>query len=219
MSDENQGQANTGADGDSTTLAAQAAAQAAATGGEGGAPDNTGAAPGGDKGEGDKGAAGAPEAYADFSLPEAYQLDETTLGAFKDAAKAANLTQDAAQGMLDVFAKHYTSAVEANVTAFKQASEQWANEFRADKEFGGAKFDASVTMMGSAIEKFGDKDFIAVLNQSQLGNHPAVCRFLARVGQAISEAPLNNGGGGDGPGGEPKPVHERLYPNQAAQAA
>lgn len=213
MSTDNQGQDTTGADGDSTTLVTAAVPPPA--GGDSGAPD-TGTT---DKGtEGDKGT-GAPETYADFQLPEVYKLDDATLGAFKDFAKSKGLTQEEAQGALGIFAKHFESAVQANVEAFKAASAEWANQTKADKEFGGAKFEASKVLVGTAMEQFADADFIQLLNQSQLGNHPAVFRFLAKVGQAIGERPLNNGGGGDGPAGVPKSTADKLYPDLAAKAA
>lgn len=159
---------------------------------------------------------GAPEAYADFALPEGVMLPETTLTAFKDLAKGKNLTQTDAQAMLDVFAQQQRTSAEANVEAFKTASNEWAAQARADKDFGGAKFDDSVVAVGRAMEQFSDPEFVDVLNISQLGNHPAVFRFLAKVGAAIGERPLVTAGGGDGNSGAPKPLADRLYPSKAA---
>lgn len=214
MSETNQGQENTGAPGEAT-LVAQAAASAEATTTE--APANTGdnttaATPEPPKVE------GAPESYTDFTLPDTYKLDEGALTTFKELAKAKGMTQEEAQKTLDVFANHFKSQVDQNVAAFLETSKEWADQTRADKDFGGPKFAESQAAVGRVMERFADGEFVDILNASQLGNHPAVFRFLAKIGATISERPLDTSHGGD-TSPSAKSVAEKLYPDLAARAA
>lgn len=134
--------------------------------------------------------AGAPDAYT-FDAPEGVSLDATVMDAFSAAAKAANLPQDAAQSILasvaPVIAEQQRAAVEAVRT-------QWADEARADKEFGGDKLPENLAIAQSALRQFGDESLNTFLNESGLGNHPGVIRMLWKVGKAIGEDGFVKGG-------------------------
>lgn len=212
MSDDTPGTDTTDA-GSSSIVSGAQAGDAPPSNADGGTPDGTGT-----NDNADTKPEGAPEAYADFTLPEGLTLADETLNALKDFAKGKNLPQSDAQAMVDVLVQHHTRAVETATQAFTQASEEWAAACRADKDFGGANFDDSVAAIGHVMQEFGDQELRDVLNTSHLGNHPALFRFIAKVGKAIGERPLDGGGSGQGTGagaGVP-PMAERFYPTKAA---
>jgi hypothetical protein len=59
---------------------------------------------------------------------------------------------------------------------------EWIDETKADKEIGGDKLDATLATAKRALDAYGSPQFIEMLNQSGLGNHPEVVRFCAKVG-------------------------------------
>jgi hypothetical protein len=162
------------------------------------------------KPEGEKAAPeGAPEKY-EFKEVEGQKLDESVIGAFSEVAKELNLTQDAAQKVVDKMGPAMALRQKA---AMEAASKEWAEQARADKEFGGANLDANLGIAKKALDAFGSPELATLLNESGLGNHPDVVRAFYRVGKAISEDRLVTGNAS--PTTAAKDHASRLYPNQA----
>lgn len=156
-----------------------------------GVEDNTGTDTDNDGSDGDdedgKDEGGAPESYEDFSLPEGVELSDEVVGAISETAKAANMTQEQAQLLVDARLEG-VEAVKAQSEADVQAMrDDWAEQSRNDSEIGGDKFKENLSVANKALEQFGDDDFKALLNSSGAGNHPAVLRTFHRIGKAISE--------------------------------
>lgn len=126
---------------------------------------------------------GAPEKY-EFKAPEGKEYDTQLIGSFSEAAKDANLTQDAAQKLLDKVAPALQARTEEQVKAVHQ---QWTEASTADKEFGGDKLKENLGIARKALEQFGSKELRTFLEESGLGSHPEVIRMLYRAGKAISE--------------------------------
>ena len=129
---------------------------------------------------------GAPDKY-EFNnkvadAPE--ELDPEVLTAFGEVAKELDLPQEAAQKVLDKVAP-VMQARQAKVV--EDAKQDWANEVKADQEFGGESLDANLTVAKSALDTFGTDALKSLLSESGLGNHPEVIRFMYRAGKAISE--------------------------------
>lgn len=192
--------------------ASQPTEQQAATGadaaGQTQQPDGQPAAEGQDKpAEEAKEPEGAPEQY-EFQAPEGHEFDPDVIGQFADVARELNLTQDAAQKVLDKMAPAIASRQAEQVQAVRQ---QWADEARADREFGGDKLDENLAFAKKAMDGFATPELRTLLNESGLGNHPEVIRVFVRVGKAISEDSFVAGGKDPtgGQGHDPR----RLYPN------
>lgn len=134
---------------------------------------------------------GAPPEYADFTLPENVKLDEPVMGEFKTIAKELNLSQAAAQRLVDLQVK----TQQGNAQAFTQGLQQhvesikteWEKAAKADPEFGGEKFEESKAIAAKALETFGTPALKELLRESRLGSHPEVVRLLFKAGQAISQ--------------------------------
>ena len=130
---------------------------------------------------------GAPEAYTDFTLPEGMDMDAGVLGEFTGLAKELNLPQAAAQKLIDLQAKIANQQAEAYQTAVLKQGEQWAAAVKNDPELGGENYDKSVASAVKVIQAFGDDGLRDLLNNTSLGNHPALFKFCYRVSQSISE--------------------------------
>lgn len=153
-----------------------------------------------------------PEKY-DFKLPEGITADAAMLTEFEGVAKELKLGQEGAQKLVDIYTKAMDGAVKANAAAYDKVVTGWLDAAKADKEFGGAAFDANIGLARKAIDKFGGPGFINMLNETGAGNHPEVIRLLVKVGKTISEDGINPGGSPSGT--TEKTVAQRLYPNLA----
>lgn len=138
---------------------------------------------------------GAPEEYAEFTLPEGYAMDADLAGDLKAEAKAMNLTQEQAQKLADLGAKQMQKFQAMQVDAMEKASETWVAEAKADKEFGGEKFEENLGFASKAMAEFGTPELRTLLNQSRMGNHPELIRFMIRAGKAISDDKFDAGRG------------------------
>lgn len=135
-----------------------------------------------------------PETYEAYKLPEGVQVDEAMLTEFNTVAKEYGLTQAQAQKLVDLQAKTAaageTGRAEFLEQALKAQSDKWVNEIKSDPELGGAKFDATVSTAVKAISTFFGDDFRQLLNDSGIGNNPALIRGMHKIGLAISEDKL-----------------------------
>ena len=129
---------------------------------------------------------GAPENY-EFNAKVAdapQELDPEVLTAFGDVAKELNLSQEAAQKVLDKVAP-VVQAKQAK--ALEDAKAGWVNDSQSDEEFGGENFDANLKTAKSALDTFGNDALKSLLVETGFGNHPEIIRFMYRAGKAISE--------------------------------
>ena len=205
---------DTGAAGAAGAGPAAGAAGTAGTGAAAGA-----AAPGAATtvpGDQQSGAAKAIEpAPADIQIkiPEGVAVDQGLLKTFTEFAKEHKIAPEAAQKFAD---SYMGSAKKATEEATLRQAEQivsWAEEARADKEIGGANWDKNVAAANKAMQRFGSKDLVALMNQSGLGNHKEMIRFFSKIGKSISEDTIP--GGAAGQGGEGGFDLDVMYPSMA----
>jgi hypothetical protein len=136
----------------------------------------------------------APEKY-EFTPPDGYEFDPRTIGAFSEVAKELGMPQESAQKILDKMAP---AMAEKEAARMEEIRNEWADAAKADKEFGGDKLTDSLASAKKALDAFGSPELKDLLNQSGLGNHPDVIRFMVRAGKAISEDGFVSGARGAG---------------------
>ena len=161
---------------------------------------------------------GAPETY-EFNTKVAdapEELDSEVVTAFGKVAKELDLPQEAAQKVLDKVAPVIQARQAEQV---EKAKEEWLGESQSDKEFGGENLNANLDVAKSALNAFGTEPFKQLLQESGLGNHPEVIRFMYRAGKAISEDSYvgNSQGANAKSNGIPKDfngIANALYSNQ-----
>ena len=161
---------------------------------------------------------GAPENY-EFNAKVAdapQELDPEVLTAFGDVAKELNLPQDAAQKVLDKVAP----VIQARqAKAIEQTKVEWATQSKSDSEFGGENLTDNLDVAKTSLDTFGTDALKSLLQETGLGNHPEVIRFMYRAGKAISEdSYVGNSQGANAQGSKvPKDfngIANALYSNQ-----
>lgn len=148
---------------------------------------------------------GAPETYTPFTLPDGANMDDAGLKAFGEFAKGLNMTQEAAQAMLDKLAP---AAAQQQAEQLAALRKEWQTALQADPELGKPE---NLAAAKEALTKFGDAELNTLLEGSGLIDHPAVVRAFLKAGRAISQDKVITG---RQPGQSPNAsVAQRLYPN------
>lgn len=228
-------QPNPGAvDGATTTEAAkpneQPASASAVVEGQGDGGDKTGGDAGkqgdapktdgeGGAGDGQKktdeapGLTGAPDAYADYTLPEGFVLD----GARKEAAESffreANMSQAGAQRAIDMFTKLVSedAAVQqqAMEAAVAQQRDDWAKQAKTEL---GDKYDAEVAFAKTAVHALQNPELVKAFDEQGWGNHPELIKAFATFGKLMRDSPVDGIGTGGGTTPNKKPWNH-MYPD------
>jgi len=171
------------------------------------------------------GSEGVPETYT-FEPPEGLELDDETKGridAFADTARDMGLTQKQYQSLIEYDINRAQQLNDVAVESWDRQVDGWRQSAKTDKEIGGEKFAENLKVAESAIKQFGDADLRALLkspspenpNGLAIGNHPAVLRFLNRVGKAIADPKLLQGDAAPQTEGTLK----RMYPSMFDKSA
>lgn len=142
--------------------------------------------------------------YDAFTLPDGVTVDEgrlkeftSLLGDLESTGKADHAAvQQFGQKAVDFHVAELTKAQE-NLTKFYQTSWEkqktdWKDQFLADPEIGGNRFQTSIDSALNFIRSHGGSEaqqteFRALMESSGIGNHPAMIRLLAKAGMAMSE--------------------------------
>ena len=143
-----------------------------------------------DEGDGDESGPSkeVPESY-EFKVPEGMTLDAETVEKFTPIFKEAGLSQEMAQKLVDAYAPIAQKLVESNREAaikdYENMSEGWKKE--SIKQFG-ADYKKALAPAAKIIEKTGfGKDVRELLEETRIGNHPTMVKFLVWVGKHMSE--------------------------------
>ena len=135
----------------------------------------------------------APEAY-EFKAPEGRVFDSEVMASYSQVAKELNLSQESAQRLLDAVGPKMAERQMAMIEATRNG---WADSSKSDREFGGEKLSENLGVAKKALDAFGTAELRSLLNESGLGNHPEVIRFMFRAGKAISEDSMVTGNKGE----------------------
>ncbi len=170
-----------------------------------------------------KGAEGAGSGDITLKFPEGFKADDALVGKLQPLFKKHGLDSAKAQELVDAYAGHQAELSKASEKdaekAFVDLKAGFLKDLKADKEIGGAKFDASVAAATKAIAKFGTPALQKFFDDTGMGNHPEVVRAFAKVGAAMAEDSIGSARG-DGP-----PVPDKnealwaLYPSMRPKTA
>ena len=154
---------------------------------------------------------GAPEVY-EFKAAEGQTFDPEFVKSYSEVARELNLTQEAAQTMIDKVGPVLAQQQAAQIA---QVRNDWAEASKVDAEFGGTKFNENLAIAKQSIDKFATPEFKQMLDDTGLGNHPEWIRYCYRVSKAFS--PDNFEGGHKEGGAAPNDFNSmasKLYPGQ-----
>jgi hypothetical protein len=154
--------------------------------------------------------AGAPEKYEPFNPPEGATLDQAVMDQFAEAARELNLPQDKAQQLIDKMAPTIAARQAEQIETLRT---EWHTQATTDNEFGGDKLAENLAVAKRAVDAFATPELTKLLNDTGLGNHPEVIRFMVRTGKAMSEDKVVTGGVPAATG--QRSAADTLYPTSA----
>lgn len=127
-------------------------------------------------------------------------LDPALLEVATPVFKDIGLTNEQAGKLLPLVGDVQQRLVEQQADQFAKLRADWAKQCQDDPDIGGAKLDETKRLAAKALDHYTgpaaskDKDgndvpnaFRQLLNDSGLGNHPVMAKFLRQVGADLSE--------------------------------
>lgn len=122
----------------------------------------------------------------DLKAPEGMAIAPEVATTLSSLAHELNIGGEAMQKLVDKVSPVLHQQTQSRVAAM---IEGWAEETFADPDLGGENFDATAASVMKALSVYGSPELRTLLSPPEnggtgLGNHPALVRFLARVGQA-----------------------------------
>lgn len=104
---------------------------------------------------------------------------------------------DAFKWAADRQAKAVADSARAAIVAHNEKVTEWETQLKADKEVGGDKLAESIATAKKAVDQWGTPALMQHLDETGLGNHPDMIRFLVRAGSAMQDAKVltTNAGG------------------------
>lgn len=129
---------------------------------------------------------GRPKSYEEYDLSEVVpkEYDQGTVEEFKKKAFENGMSQESVKKM----AEWYKEVETANLQKMAQAKQQLADQqvLQLKQEFG-VNFDREVKNARKALDAYTDNDFKKYMDESGLGNHPALVKAFAKIGRELSE--------------------------------
>jgi hypothetical protein len=119
------------------------------------------------------------QATLEFKTPEGEAIKGPVIDAFTEMAKGQKWTQEVASEHLGKLSQSMRDARTAMAAG-------WEKELRADKDFGGSKFDENLGLVKGAIERIGGADYLKFLAESGLEREPKTMKAWLKVASAIS---------------------------------
>lgn len=120
-------------------------------------------------------------------MPEGVQWNEELEKDFRKFAHAQGWNQSQTQNTINKWHETITKMVEgAQYTVERGKADLLAS-------LGTEKADQVIKACNVAVTEFGDDEFANFLDSTGFGNHPAVIKFLARMGNLVSETQAPSG--------------------------
>lgn len=154
-----------------------------------------------------------PEAY-ELKAADGVEVDKGLVDLATPVFKELSLTNDQAQKISSFYETQVlpgvSQSVQGETLRLLGLGEigKWTDQSKADTEIGGAKLEETLAMAAKARDQFSTPALKTFLEESRIGNHPEVVRFMAKVGRAISEGTFETGGHG---ASEAREAHQILY--------
>jgi hypothetical protein len=148
-----------------------------------------------------------PDGYK-FAFAKETQVDTELLGNFQKTAHELGISQDKAQKLASFYETHAAKAwervAEAQRQALESAKAKWEEGIQKSPDFVRERADIQ-----AALRQYGDPELYELLDQTNLGAHPKMWAFMAKVGRALAEPGFHGKNSG-----KDKNAADVLYPNQ-----
>ena len=128
-----------------------------------------------------------PEKY-EIKLKEGMEIDQAALDVFTPLLKELKVSQEGFDKIIDKYVPMIQSVQDKvrqdSIESYKKIIDEWKTE--TYKELG-ANAKTEIAYCGKALLKFGSDELRQVLNETGLGNHKELVKFMAKIGKTISE--------------------------------
>ncbi len=162
------------------------------------AADDAGSDAGADDAESSDEPADDSPTYEGLALSDEALKDDIDLDAVREFAKAIELTEEQAAAVL----KRDEERVSQDRADLDAMADEWAEEWKADREIGGKNEARTLQRVRAAREAHGSAELTQWLEDTGFGDHPEVVRFFESVGAHLSEpGSIGRGGRAGGSGG------------------
>lgn len=125
----------------------------------------------------------AAPAEFDLALPEGIPVDEAAASSLMALAKEKGFDQATVQQLAGIAAEMQQRAFEQHA----QLTADWVNQVKADPEIGGDRLPEALGHARRALDEFGTPELRALLDETGLGNHPALVRFVVNAGKKLAD--------------------------------
>jgi len=147
---------------------------------------------------------------ASYELPEGAELAEDAKEAVEALFADAKLNSEQAQKFIDFMFAQASNDQKAQEDSYKTTVQQWAQECKDDKDFGGDAYAENQGIAKKAIDVFGTPELPATLKDTGMDNNPELFRLLVKVGKTLKE---DDPGAAGNKGDTPKDRVNKLYPH------
>lgn len=147
----------------------------------------------------------APEKY-DLKMPEGVSPDTKILEGFEPMAREMGLSNENAQKLVDLYAKHVDGLQQAQTAALDAQRKEWVAEIQKDPKHG-----ETLSMAKRGLSAVATPEAAKLIVGTWLGDHPAIIQTFAKVGRMLSEHTIHTGTETTKP--EKASPEKVLYPN------
>lgn len=148
-----------------------------------------------------------PDGY-ELKFGEETQVDTELLADFQKAAHELGIPQGQAQKLAEMYEAYAAKAEERAVASQQKALDTAAANWEAEIEKT-PTFTQDREHIRSALRQYGDQELYDLLNQTNLGSHPKMWAFMAKVGKALAEPGFHGQNST-----KERSAADVLYPNQ-----
>lgn len=153
----------------------------------------------------------------ELKIAEGKKVEASLIERTTAQARELGLSNETAQKLFDSRVKEHeelVAAIQPGGALWEARDAEWRAAALKDKALSPdgtqASLDTSVEKVQQVLAKFGDDELRGALKVSGQGSHPAVLRFLAKIGRAMGEGEIIAGAN---TGGERKKTDkEIMYP-------
>lgn len=137
----------------------------------------------------------APIKYEAFKLPDGIALEEKELAKFTEVAGKAQIPQDVAQSLVDLYVEErkqdLVRAEQHQRDVWSKLNDAWKSDARKDEQIGGNRLETALARGKAVLEEYGGtadqvRELIAHTSNNGMGNFPGFLRFLDNVAQALN---------------------------------
>lgn len=172
----------------------------------------------------------APETYADWKVPDGYELDKAVAAEAAPIFKKLGLTQEQGQELVDLYAKHSIKSSEDAVKTWQDTRKEWRDSLRKDEQIGklvgsNGNFGPEsqlVRTVNQALDGLQNPklvaDFKDAMELTGAGDNPAFVKVLYALASKVTEGTTYVRGEPVAPNrGRPSPG-AAMYPNLQSEA-